>query len=335
MKRIVGVGNALTDMVITLKNDDVLAEFGLAKAGMFLVDNAKQSEIFDHDEIKNLPQKKSLGGSAANTIRALAQLNVECGLIGKVGRDETGRFFEQALVDQNIKPLIFKGENESGHCLSLVSPDGERTMVTCLGAAVEYSTEDVSEALFDGFDLLYVEGYQVQNHEAVSRTVEVARECGLKTAIDLASFNVVEENREFLLALIRDGIDIVFANEDEARIISGGMDAEKAVEFIGEMCEIAVVKVGKNGALIKRGAECVRVGIMEECVRVDTTGAGDFFAGGFLAGMCRGWSLRQCGTLGAVTAGRVIEVVGTTLDEKVWDDIRERAEKIADGTYIL
>ncbi len=322
----------MTDMVIALGNDDVLGDFGLVRGSMSLVDNDKQREILEC--LKGRHRTMSVGGSAANTIRALAHLGVTTGLIGKVGCDDTGDFFEKALGDLGARPVILRGVNESGHCLSMVSADGERTMATCLGAALEFSAEDVKAEMFDGFDLLYVEGYQVQNHEAVSRTVEVARECGLKVAIDLASFNVVEENREFLLGLVRDGVDMVFANEEEAAAFGGGMTAEEALEFAGDICELAVVKVGGRGALIRRGEECVKVGVVESARRVDTTGAGDFFAAGFLAGLCRGWSLDKCGVLGAVVAGKVIEVEGTTLDEEVWREIGESAERIGRGDLL-
>jgi sugar/nucleoside kinase (ribokinase family) len=181
--------------------------------------------------------------------------------------------------------------------------------------------EDISEAMFEGYDCLYVEGYLVQDHELIRTTVERAKALGLRVALDLASFNVVEENREFLRALVKDGVDIIFANEDEARAFTGEAEPMAALHHIAAMCELAVVKIGMRGALIKRGDEQLHVGIMEAAKRVDTTGAGDFYAAGFLAALCEGLDLRQCGTLGAVAAGKVIEVVGTTFGEEAWSEI--------------
>ena len=154
------------------------------------------------------------------------------------------------------------------------------------------------------------------------------KEHGLKVSIDLASFNVVEENRDFLHDIVEKHVDILFANEDEARAFPGESDPHKALEHIAAMCELAVVKIGMRGALIKRGEEMVHVGIMAAAKRVDTTGAGDFYAAGFMYGLTQGLSLRACGTIGAITAGKVIEVVGTTFSEEVWHEIERLIEQV-------
>ena len=151
--------------------------------------------------------------------------------------------------------------------------------------------------------------------------IERAKEHGLKVVIDLASFNVVEENRDFLRDIVERYVDILFANEDEARAFTGEEEPLNALNSISHICELAIVKIGTKGALIKRGEEVVHVGIMAAAKRVDTTGAGDFYAAGFMAGLCEGLSLRQCGTIGAITAGKVIEVVGTTFGEDAWKEI--------------
>ena len=199
--------------------------------------------------------------------------------------------------------------------MSLISADGERTMVTHLGAALELSAGEIEPSIFEGYDCLYVEGYLVQNHDLILKAARTAKECRLKVAIDLASFNIVAENLEFLRNLVCEHVDIVFANEDEAKTFTCEAEPLNALQAISQMCELAVVKIGTKGALIKQGEEVVHVGIMAAARRVDTTGAGDFYAAGFLAGLCDGLSLRQCGTIGAITAGKVIEVVGTTFGE--------------------
>ena len=333
MKRVIGIGNALTDMLVNLKSDSVLGKFKLAKGSMSLVDNKLQTEI--SKSVAGLPYSLSLGGSAGNTIRAMARLGCQTGFIGKVGTDKTGDFFEQALENLGVEPFIFRGKERSGKCVSLVSPDGERTMATSLGAAMELSPDDISVSLFDTYDCLYIEGYLVQDHELILKAVKVAHEAGLKIAIDLASFNVVEENLEFLRSLVVEYVDILFANEDEARVFTGEQEPLNALQAISEMCSLAVVKVGMKGALIKRGDEVVHVGIMAAAKRVDTTGAGDFYAAGFMAGLCEGLSLRQCGTIGAITAGKVIEVVGTTFGEDAWSDIFRLVTKVKTEKYLF
>ena len=333
MKRVIGMGTALTDILINIHNDDVLHSFGLPRGSMNLVDADMQKRI--SQEVADMPRTLSIGGSASNTIRALAKLGGSTGYIGKVGHDTTGDFFEQAMVNLGVEPFIFRGEARSGRCVSLVSPDGERTMCTFLGAAIEMTHRELTPAIFDGYDCLYIEGYLVQDHSLILGAVEMAREAGLKVAIDLASFNIVDENLQFLRDLAARHIDIIFANEQEAHSFSGISEPLKALDMISELCELTVLKVGMKGAYIKYGGEVTHADIMAAARRIDTTGAGDFYAAGFLGGICRGFDLKQCGTLGAVTAGKVIEVVGTTFGEEAWNEIHHTAKEIEQGRYIL
>ena len=333
MKRVIGIGNALTDMLVNMSNDDVLSLYNLAKGSMSLVDNELQTDISKH--VAGCPYSLSLGGSAGNTMRAMACLGTGVGFIGKVGNDTTGDFYVQALRNIGVEPYMLRSEYRSGKCVSLVSPDGERTLVTHLGAAAHLHPEDIDGAIFDDYDCLYVEGYLVQDHDLIRTAVERAKSHGLKVAIDLASFNVVEENRDFLRDLVAKHVDILFANEDEARAFSGEEEPINALQYISTMCELTVVKIGMKGALIKRGDEVVHVGIMAAAKRVDTTGAGDFYAAGFLSALCEGLSLRQCGTVGAITAGKVIEVVGTTFGEDAWREIFQLVERVRTEQYLF
>lgn len=333
MKRIIGIGNALTDMLVSLSGDEVLSQYQLDKGSMSLVDNQFQTDILK--AVAGLPHSLSLGGSAGNTIRTMARLGTEVGFIGKVGEDSTGDFYIHALRNVGVEPFILRSEHSSGKCLSLISADGERTLVTHLGAAADLQAEDIDAAVFDGYDALYIEGYLVQDHDLIRTTMARAKQHGLKVAIDLASFNVVRENREFLHDLVERYVDIIFANEEEAYEFSGCRDAMEALLYIGKMCELTVVKTGIRGALIKRGDEIVEVGIMAAAKRVDTTGAGDFYAAGFLTALCEGLSLRQCGTIGAITAGKVIEVVGTTLSEETWNEIETLIERVRCEQYLF
>ncbi len=333
MKKIIGIGNALTDMLVNLRSNDILDRYNLARGSMSLVDTELQTAI--SKSVAGLPYSLSLGGSAGNTIRAMACMGCDTGFIGKVGPDTTGDFFVQALDNLGIAPVIFRGKERSGKCVSLISPDGERTMVTHLGAALEMKAEEIDASIFAGYDCLYIEGYLVQDHQLLRHTIATAKQCGLKIAIDLASFNVVAENLDFLHEIVAEYVDILFANEDEAKSFTSEEEPINALQAISEICELAVVKIGMRGALIKQGGEVVHVGIMAAAKRVDTTGAGDFYAAGFLTGMCRGLSLRQCGTIGAIAAGKVIEVVGTTFDEERWQDLRRLVRKVETEKYLF
>ena len=326
MKRVIGIGNALTDMLVNLSDDEVLHNYQLAKGSMSLVDSKLQTDI--SKSVAGCPYSLSLGGSAGNTIRAMARLGTPVAFIGKVGEDTTGEFYEQALRNCGVMPYILRSKHKSGKCVSLISPDGERTFVTHLGAALDLRAKDIDASIFDNYDCLYVEGYLVQDHDLIRSTIEKAKTRGLKVAIDLASFNVVEENRDFLRDIVERYVDILFANEDEAHAFTGEQEPLNALQQISRMCELVVVKIGTRGALIKRGEEVVHVGIMAAAKRVDTTGAGDFYAAGFMHGLCKGLSLRQCGTIGAITAGAVIEVVGTTLSSETWQRVLQRVAEV-------
>ena len=333
MKKVIGIGNALTDILVNLPADDILENFGLPKGSMSLVDTDLQYKI--SESTAGMPHTMSLGGSAGNTIRAMAKLGIPTGFIGKVGNDDTGNFLIAALENMKIQPAIFRGKNPSGVCISLVSRDGERTMATHLGAALELEPEEINDTMFEGYDCLYIEGYLVQNHDLIESAASKAKKKGLKVAIDLASYNVVTDNLSFLRELTDAFIDIVFANEQEAYAFTGETNPVKALDMIANMSELSVVKVGREGAYIRQGREFLHVGIMSEACRVDTTGAGDFYAAGFLAGMCEELPLRKCGTLGSITAGKVIEVVGTTFGEEVWSDIRRLADNVRTDRYLF
>ena len=214
MKSVIGIGNALTDMLVNMSNDEVLGLYSLAKGSMSLVDSELQTDISKH--VAGCPYSLSLGGSAGNTIRAMARLGTRVGFIGKVGHDTTGDFYEQALRNIGVEPYILRSEYRSGKCVALVSPDGERTFVTHLGAAAHLAPEDIDAAIFDDYDCLYIEGYLVQDHDLIRTAVERAKQHGLRVAIDLASFNVVEENRDFLRDLVERYVD------PEARIHNPG-----------------------------------------------------------------------------------------------------------------
>ena len=325
MKRVIGIGNALTDMLVNLKTDKVLDTFNLPKGSMSLVDAALQTEI--SKSVAGLPYSLSLGGSAGNTIRAMARLGCDVGFIGKVGTDKTGDFFIQALENLGIEPFIFRGKERSGRCVSLISPDGERTMVTFLGAALELSAAEVTPAIFEGYDCLYIEGYLVQDHDMILRAIELAKEAGLQICLDMASYNIVEQDHDFFSLLINKYVDIVFANEEEAKAFTG-KEPEEALDVIAKMCSIAIVKLGARGSLIRKGTEEVHVHAVTVDRVIDTTGAGDYFAAGFLYGLTCGYSLEKCGKIGSILSGSIIRVIGAEMPAEWWEDIKTRISEL-------
>jgi sugar/nucleoside kinase (ribokinase family) len=171
-----------------------------------------------------------------------------------------------------------------------------------------------------------VEGYLVFNRELIEFTAKLAQECGLKVSLDLASFNVVEANIDFLRDLIKNYVDIVFANEDEAKALTGKLP-EEALDEIATIAEIAVVKIGKNGSMIKSGNQKFTIPAIEASV-IDTTGAGDLYAGGFLYGLSKGLTFEKCGNIGSLLAGKVIEQIGAKIPAEIWKSILSKVAEI-------
>lgn len=323
-KKILGIGSALVDILTRIPNGQILQELNLPKESMTYVDALTSVAI--GDKLAHLGNQMASGGSAANTMSGLAQLGVEAGFLSKVGKDEVGRFFEKQMIETHVKPLMLKSDTPSGRVQALVTTDGERTFATCLGAAAELCADDIMPELFEGWDIFYVEGYLVANPTMLRKAIETAKAKGMTIAIDLASYNVVEESRDFLLELVNDYVDIVFANEKEAFALTS-MEPEAALHFIADRCDIAVVKVGPKGAFVQRGNEIVTIPPMKAEV-VDTTGAGDMWAAGFLAGLVKGESLQKCGMMGAIVAKNIIEVMGAKMDEARWEKIHASIAKL-------
>ncbi|HET9570298.1 MAG TPA: adenosine kinase [Bacteroidales bacterium] len=318
MIRLLGMGNALTDVHMSISSEELLAELGLPKGSMQLIDSERFKKIIDRTAV--LPKSISCGGSAANTITGAAKLGVPSAFIGKINEnDATGSLYQKDMESYQVKALMLRDQEASGQAIAFVTPDGERTFATYLGAAANLQTEELQDDLFKGFDLFYIEGYLVYNQSLILSAVKMARENGLKVSLDLASYNVVEDNLAFLTDLIENYVDIVFANEEEAKALTG-LEPEAALDWLASKVEIAVVKNGAKGALAKRGTEKVRVqAIKANCI--DTTGAGDLFAAGFIYGLHLGRSLEECTRYGTITAGKVIEVMGPKMSPETWNEI--------------
>ncbi len=316
--KILGMGNALVDIMTRLTDDSILEKFRLPKGSMTLVDRELSNYI--HVETAGLKKTKASGGSAANTIHGLAHLGIGVSFIGKVGHDEMGHFFKRDMEVNKVNPILYSSITDTGRAVALVSPDSERTFATYLGAAVELSEEDITADIFDGFNVFYVEGYLINNPALLHKALRIARINGLITCLDLASFNIVEQYKDSLQKEIEENVNIVFANEEEARAFTG-LDPEGALEILSGLCDIAVIKTGPEGSLIAKGRERIAVPA-REVQPVDTTGAGDLYASGFLYGLSLDLPLKTCGEIGTLLASNVIEVVGAKMQESTWENIR-------------
>lgn len=321
-KSILGIGNALIDVLINISDDAVLQKFGLLKGSMTLVDAKLSAEI--KKETKNFTRIIQTGGSAANTVHGIAKLGGQCGYIGKISDDEMGKFFLSDFTEHRINTHFFFSETGTGHATALISEDSERTFGTYLGAALELTPEEMSADIIGRYGILHIEGYLVQNHALIEAAMKIARENGLLVSIDMASFNIVEENLDFLHEMIRKYVDIVFSNEDEALALTGKNPLE-AVQAIAAMCKIAVVKLGAQGSIIQTGERQIRIEAIP-AQSIDTTGAGDIYAAGFLYALTQNLDLEMAGKIGSLLAGNVVEVMGAKLPDQIWERLLPQIE---------
>jgi sugar/nucleoside kinase (ribokinase family) len=324
MAQVLGMGNALVDLMTIIDQEELLEQLKLPKGSMQLVDAETSKNVLDNTT--KYPKVMASGGSAANTIHGLARLGVETAFIGAIGQDETGDFFHNDMKASGIHPMLFQSQTPSGVAIALVTPDGERTFATYLGAAIDLSAAHIEQAHFVGHKYFYVEGYLVFNEDLLLKSLKEAKNAGLTIALDLASYNVVEIKKDFLLQILSEYVDIVFANEEEARALCG-LTPEKAIDFLSELCAIAVVKTGAAGALLKQDGKTIHVPAIK-VTPMDTTGAGDMFAAGFLYAHLHGFSLKQAGQIGTLLAGNVIEVLGAKMNEERWAAIQAEIKRL-------
>ena len=204
--RIVGLGNALTDVLARLHSDECFDEMGLLKGGMQLIDEEKLLRIMSVFE--GLETTLASGGSAANAVSGVARMGIESGFIGKIGRDAYGRFFREDMERNGVQTLLIEGEQASGCAMTMITPDGERTFGTFLGAAATLCAEELSAEMFEGYDILHIEGYLVQDTSLILRAVQLAKEAGLSVSFDMASYNVVKDNYAIIRDLVENYVDL-------------------------------------------------------------------------------------------------------------------------------
>ncbi|MDR2809842.1 MAG: adenosine kinase [Tannerellaceae bacterium] len=313
-----GLGNALVDILLKLDNEHTLTEIGIAKGAMDMIDE-KQMIVIQRT-LSHLERRQTPGGSVCNSMRALAKLGAHAGFIGKVGNDATGSYYEQALRIAGVTPYFTKVEGVSGCCTVLISPDGERTMATFLGPAPSLKPEDIREDIIARYNSIYIEGYLLVNEPLVRDTMKKAKRAGVKIALDLSNFNIVNAFKDMLDDIIPAYVDILFSNESEAKAFTG-LESGDAIRKMAQMVDIAIVTCGKEGAVVAHRDETIRV-IAEGGKPLDTTGAGDHFAAGFLYGLSVGASLEQSARIGSMLAGHVINVIGPQITDDQWKQIK-------------
>jgi sugar/nucleoside kinase (ribokinase family) len=309
-----GVGSPIVDTLGRV-SDAFIASLGVQKGTMTYVDDTRMADTVA--KISNA--MNASGGSSGNTASALARLGTGTSMIGKVGDDDTGRFFRRSLIEAGASDSRLKqGKGANARCLCMATPDGERTMFTNLGAAATICEADVTEADFSGIRAVKIEGYLIYNKPVFERVISLAHKAGAEVMLDLGSFNLVESFRDAMLEVIGSRIDIVACNHDEARALLGDKTDETLALELNKLCKLAIVNRGAEGSLIAKDGKLHHIAPRKIEDVVDTTSAGDHWMAGFLHAYLRGADLDKCGQCGTILGSETVRFMGTALDAKAW-----------------
>lgn len=305
------IGNAIVD-VLAHATDEFLQAEKIAKGGMTLIDEPRADALY----AKMGQAIEASGGSAANTVAGYASLGGKAAYMGKVRNDQLGKIFRhdmQALGVTFITPPAESGPS-TARCLVLVTPDAQRSMNTFLGASVNFGEKDIDPALIKAAEITYLEGYLFDKPEAqlaFFEAVRIAGQAGRKTAITLSDTFCVDRHRDAFRKLIGNGVDVVFANQHELESLTETKDVHQAIAMMQDRCNLLVTTMSADGAIIAaRGHQPIQIKAEPVAKLVDSTGAGDQFAAGFLYGLTHGHDLPTCGRLGALAAAEVISHFG-------------------------
>ena len=312
---VVGVGNALVDVQARVK-DSLLPELGIDKGVMTLVDDTRQAEILQ--KLDGLPLNRCAGGSAANSIVALAEFGGKASYVGKVGRDEVGQFFLDDMQSLGIEMKGQYADAPTGTCAVLITDDAQRTMLTNLGASANLTVDDIDSDLIAGAKYVYVEGYLLTGETtkaAAYKAMDLAVELGVKVALTASDPFLINLIRDEIWSLVTGPVDLFFCNEMEAKSLTGESDPLACAAKIHEHAENVALTLGENGSLVMHGGEAYTIdGLSVKAI--DTTGAGDMYAGALLYGITNGMTWRQAGHLASHAASRVVSQMGARLDQK-------------------
>ena len=307
---VVGIGNAIVDVLVQT-DDAFLNDNGLQKGGMALIDETQAGTLYSAGG----DGLETSGGSVANTVVGIAQLGGRAGFIGRVRDDKLGTIFSRDIRDVGARfdtPAATTGAT-TARCLIYVTPDAERTMCTFLGASTQLEPEDLDLSMVQQTKVLYLEGYLWDSPAAKRAFIAAAEACraaGGKVALSLSDGFCVDRHRESFLELVNGHVDVLFANEVEIMSLYKTEDINSAIEAVRGCCEVIAITRGGEGSVVLSGEQRLDIGIVNLGELVDTTGAGDLYAGGFLHAYTQGEELQRCGELGALCAGQIVTQLG-------------------------
>jgi len=323
-----GIGSALMDFLVEVE-DNELSELNLKKGQFHLIDEEDSKKLLK--KIKKYPVKTFPGGSCANTLHGVAIFGGNPVFCGKIGRNSHGDIYEEKMFKSGVKPRLARSEKITGHAITFITPDSERTFATYLGAALELKKADIFLEDLKQSRILHIEGYQLEDkglRDVSSQAMQFAKKHNIKISVDLGDSGIVARNKADILKIIEKYADIVFANENEANALVG-LEPLEALNGIAKLTEIAIVKVGRYGSYIKQGDAVYKIPGYR-ATPVDATGAGDMFAAGVLYGICSGYGVKICGHIGSYFAAKVVEEIGARLehiDQKEVENLIKRVKK--------
>lgn len=315
---ILGIGAPILDHLLYV-SEEYLDKLPGEKWGMEVVDFQSMVKII---EGSGCIPKQVAGGSCANAIKGLAQLGYQCAVTGKIGQDSIGEKVKEHMQDLNINTSYLYSTTPTAHVACLVTPDGKRTLRCYMGACSEMTPNDLNPELFIDVKLVHFEGYTLLCPGLTHRGMELAKKAGAKISFDMGSFEMVKNFKDLILTLLEDYVDVVFANKDEIHaLVNNG--PEQGCRQLSELCEVAVVMLGEEGALVGH-ENLVQAYPTVPVEPIDTTGAGDLFASGFLHGYLSGLPYSECARYGAITGGTVVQFVGAEIPADRWSVIKEK-----------
>lgn len=320
---VVGIGNAIVD-VIARADEGFLSKHGLLKGHMRLIEAAEADRLY----AAMGPAVERSGGSAANTIAGLASLGAGTGFVGRVAADQFGGIFRHDIRSLGVAFTTPPADDgvPTARCLILVTPDGERTMNTFLGASVGFGAGDLDRGMIESAKILYLEGYLFDRDEAKTafrEAARIAKAAGAQIALSLSDAFCVDRHRSDFRAFIREEADIIFANAGEITALYQANSFEQAADAAARDCELAVLTRSEAGSLIVAGEQSVPIA-PEQASVVDVTGAGDLYAAGFLHGLTHGLPLGDCGRLASLAAAEVIGHIGARPERSLRELARQK-----------
>lgn len=314
------IGNILIDILASVTDSDIKS-LNLDKGIMKLVEEEERNKIVSF--LENQEYEYNCGGSAPNTVITLAGLGVNCGLSGKIGKDDFGKKYIARLKELGVESYVTETEGVTGTSIILITPDSERTMNTSLCVNQEYSKDDVSAQAITQANYFYFTGYMWDTDtqkEALREAINYARKGGTKIVFDLADPFAVNRSRDDFLNMIHHHYNIVFANRDEAKLLFNCNSVEESVKELANLCEIAIVKDGANGSYVASEGKVYKIPVFKVDA-VDSTGAGDTYAAGFLYGLSQGFSLEKSGHLASWLAAQIVTVMGAQFSAEKMKEI--------------